>query len=120
MNDSTTKHSWYKLPVHIPRSVSGKILRATCNKLYVYENGIGIEVNFMENGRKRHKIVSPIYLSSVHMSWLHHDIVSDDDDSGEESTNTPLPLLTVGDQHIAMMDMIKWTLFHTTQILQIV
>ena len=116
--NSTTEHSWYNLPIHIVRGSSGKIVRATCGKLCILSEEIGMYVNFTENGRKRHKIVSPIFLSSIYKFWLNHDVVSDDDDDGAEVSSS-IVLLTVTDTTLSKQKTVQWVVNQTNQILQI-
>ena len=93
----TQQHTWYKYSAHIFR-VRGQVLRQCTIGDLILENGyVACRISFMENGRRKTKLVSPISLVSIQCHWLNKDIVSESESDIDEHTDTLdrklLPLL---------------------------
>jgi hypothetical protein len=115
MVSCTKLHSWYDLHVHVTRGPDKKIIQAVCGELCIFEDRVGIYVNFTERGIKKRKLVSPIFLIGIQILWVNHDIISDTEDEISIPQSLP-PVLTVSECSIASKKNVLWTLKQTNQL----
>jgi hypothetical protein len=94
------QHSWSNLHAHIFRS-DGRVWRASLRHAVIDEGVLSIYTEFTDNGRKKHKLVSPITIAALQVFWVNVDVVSDDEGQEETAPFTPprdcdrLPTLTM-------------------------
>jgi hypothetical protein len=106
----TIQHSWYNYNAHIFR-IRGQVLRqCKIEELTLENNYVACRISFIEDKRRKSKLISPITLASIQCHWLNKDIVSESE-SDDIHDRKLLPLLRLtGEAPVTLHNnkILKW------------
>lgn len=117
------EHTWREAVVHILRPNS-RVLRGRVGHCMVTTEGsVAMEVVFVEHGKVKKKLVSPIALASMQLLWLNNDVVSEEDEPNTKAieplveTLPPLSCLNAALMPVNTQEALRWTFAQTNLLL---